>query len=247
MSICRFRGFRVVLSVFVFVSSCCTPLLVRGALPLGIVIMILFRASRATCLLIHIFVVRPASYLTGYGLEDCEQVVAIFSRSMISPTKPSPSIVRLARYAGVKAMESRATFLDFYNLVRAYYGPHVDSEPLLRSDAALGAYCFDFLACSFLPHSLERVKVRVSAITRPWVYSEVLSACLDAYGINSLRVSLECGNYRCEWIYSDLVSGSVLERLFDVCAMLPTLKSAYDVVTLHRRLSLVLRSWGYTK
>ena len=46
-------------------------------------------------------VVRHASYLTGYGLEDCQQVVAIFSRSMISPTKPSPSIVRLARYAGV--------------------------------------------------------------------------------------------------------------------------------------------------
>lgn len=148
-------------------------------------------------------------------------------------------------------MESRATFLDFHNLVRAYYGPYVDSKPLLRSDAASGAasgaHCFDFLACSFLPHSLERVLVRVTAITRPWVYSEVLSACLDAYDINSLRVSLECGNYRCEWIYSDLVSGSVLERLFDVCAMLPTLKSAYDVVTLHRRLSLVLRSWGYTK
>ena len=138
-------------------------------------------------------------------------------------------------------MESRATFLDFYNLVRAYYGPHVDSKPLLRSDAASGAHCFDFLACSFLPHSLERVLVRVTAINRPWVYSEVLSACLDAYDINSLRVSLECGNYRCEWIYSDLV------RLFDVCAMLPTLKSAYDVVTLHRRLSLVLRSWGYSK
>lgn len=144
-------------------------------------------------------------------------------------------------------MESRATFLDFHNLVRAYYGPYVDSKPLLRSDAASGAHCFDFLACSFLPHSLERVLVRVTAITRPWVYSEVLSACLDAYDINSLRVSLECGNYRCEWIYSDLVSGSVLERLFDVCAMLPTFKSAYDVVTLHRRLSLVLRSWGYTK
>lgn len=149
-------------------------------------------------------------------------------------------------------MESRATFLDFYNLVRAYYGPHVDSKPLLRSDAASGAHCFDFLACSFLPHSLERVLVRVTAITRPWVYSEVLSACLDAYNINSLRVSLECGNYCCEWIYSDTVSSSVLERLFDVCAvlccaMLPTLKSAYDVVTLHRRLSLVLRSWGYSK
>lgn len=144
-------------------------------------------------------------------------------------------------------MDSGAPFLDFHNLVRAYYGPHVDSKPLLRSDAASGAYCFDFLACSFLPHSLERVLVRVTAIPRPWVYSEVLSACLDAYDVNSLHVSLECGNYRCEWIYSDTVSDSVLERLFDVCAMIPTLKSAYDVVTLHRRLSLVLRSWGYMK
>lgn len=144
-------------------------------------------------------------------------------------------------------MDSGATFLDFHNLVRADYGPHVDSKPLLRSDAASGAYCFDFLACSFLPHSLERVLVRVTAIPRPWVYSEVLSACLDAYDVNSLHVSLECGNYRCEWIYSDTVSDSVLERLFDVCAMIPTLKSAYDVVTLHRRLSLVLRSWGYMK
>ena len=144
-------------------------------------------------------------------------------------------------------MDSGAPFLDFHNLVRAYYGPHVDSKPLLRSDAASGAYCFYFLACSFLPHSLERVLVRVTAIPRPWVYSEVLSACLDAYDVNSLHVSLECGNYRCEWIYSDTVSDSVLERLFDVCAMIPTLKSAYDVVTLHRRLSLVLRSWGYMK